>query len=138
MPGGGIGGGGAGFDFDFSAVIQAALVGFVFLAAAAAALRRAASRYFVVDAAGFAAAYEDHHHIAPAYAMPPQGDQQQPQQPPSPQGQLQAAAPELGPCAQCGAAGTKKCSGCKRMRYWCVPPSLPCPRPSPSLFLRMA
>ncbi|KAF7001215.1 hypothetical protein CFC21_105251 [Triticum aestivum] len=119
MPGGGIG---AGLDFDFPAVIQAALVGFVLLAAAAAAaLRRAASRYFLVDAAGFAAAYEDHHHHHPAYAMPPQGDQATtppppPQPPSSPLGQ-QAAAPELGPCAHCGAAGTKKCSGCKRMRY---------------------
>ena len=54
MPGGGIG---AGLDFDLPAVIQAALVGFVLLAAAAAALRRAASRYFLVDAAGFGVAF---------------------------------------------------------------------------------
>ncbi|KAE8786849.1 Ubiquitin carboxyl-terminal hydrolase 19 [Hordeum vulgare] len=49
--------------------------------------------------------------------MPLQGDQQPPPSSPRPEGQLQAAPPELGPCAQCGAAGTKKCSGCKRMRY---------------------
>uniref|UniRef100_A0ACD5ZF94 Uncharacterized protein n=1 Tax=Avena sativa TaxID=4498 RepID=A0ACD5ZF94_AVESA len=118
MPGpglvGGTGGAG-GLGLDFTAVIQAALVGLFVFAVVVSAVRRAASRYFVVDASGFAAAYEDHHlHDHPEYAMPPQeeGSQQrtQPQQPVSPG---QAA----GPCAECGVAGTKKCSGCKRMRY---------------------
>uniref|UniRef100_A0ACD5UIM0 Uncharacterized protein n=1 Tax=Avena sativa TaxID=4498 RepID=A0ACD5UIM0_AVESA len=113
MPGPGLGGGtGAeGLGLDFYPVIQAALVGFLLFTLVVTAVRRAASRYFVVDASGFAAAYEDHHlHDHPEYAMPPQEGSQQQQQPVSP-GQA------TGPCAQCGVAGTKKCSGCKRMRY---------------------
>ncbi|CAM0909054.1 unnamed protein product [Alopecurus aequalis] len=101
-----------GVGIDFAAVIQAALVGCVIFAAAVAAVRRAASRYFVVDAAGFAAAYDDH----PDYAMPPQE-----RPPPTPQQQAPVSATglplDVAPCAQCGGAGTKKCSGCKRMRY---------------------
>jgi hypothetical protein len=102
LGGGGAAGGGLGLDL--SAVIQAALVGLVLFSAAVVAVRRAASRYFVVDAAGFAASYDDHHHSSAPYTMPSQGNQQ-----------------EQGPCAECGGVSSKKCSGCKRVRYWCVP-----------------
>jgi ubiquitin carboxyl-terminal hydrolase 36/42 len=131
MPGGGSDGTGAGGalgGLDFSAVIQAALVGLVLFAAAVTAVRRAASRYFVVDASGFAAAYDDHHHHHlghPEYAMPPQEGSSR-QLPLPPRQPRQAVSPgqeaELGPCAQCGGTSTKKCSRCKRVRYWCVPP----------------
>ncbi|TVU08388.1 hypothetical protein EJB05_41792 [Eragrostis curvula] len=97
------GGGGAGLGLDLSAVIQAAVVGLVLFSAAVVAVRRAASRYFVVDAAGFAASYDDHHHhshshSSDAYPMPTQGNQQE-------------------ACAECGGVSSKKCSGCKRVRY---------------------
>jgi len=85
-------------------VIQAAVVGLVLFSAAVVAVRRAASRYFVVDAAGFAASYDDHHHD-------PMGN---------PQEQGAAAADLMGPCAACGGVASKKCSRCKRVRYWCV------------------
>ena len=61
-------------------------------------LRRAASRYFIVDTTGFAA----------AYAMPPQGDQQQP---PSLQGPSQQVGAKLGPCIECSATGTRSALG---------------------------
>ena len=108
MLGGGAGGGGAGLGLDLSAVIQAAVVGLVLFSAAVVAVRRAASRYFVVDAAGFAASYDDHHHSSPHYPMG------------NPQEQGTAAADLTGPCAACGGVASKKCSRCKRVRYWCV------------------
>ncbi|KAF0902783.1 hypothetical protein E2562_019112 [Oryza meyeriana var. granulata] len=117
MLGGGGGGGGAtGLGLDLSAVIQAAVVGLVLFSAAVVAVRRAASRYFVVDAAGFAASYDDrHHHHHPAYnSMQPRGEQQQQQG--AAQG-AQAASGGGEPCAACGYFATKKCSGCKRVRY---------------------
>ncbi|KQK16875.1 hypothetical protein BRADI_1g31187v3 [Brachypodium distachyon] len=124
MPGGVGGGEGSGGGIDFAALIQAAVVGFVLFTAAVAAVRRAASRYFVVDAAGFASAYDDHHSSsgALAYPMPPQENHHhQQQQQPMAQGQGQAAAGggggETAPCAECGRASIKRCSGCKRMRY---------------------
>jgi ubiquitin carboxyl-terminal hydrolase 36/42 len=120
MLGGGAGGGGAGagLGLDLSAVIQAAVVGLVLFSAAVVAVRRAASRYFVVDAAGFAASYDDHHHSSPASPMSSKGNLPE---------QGAAAADLTGPCAACGVVTSKKCSGCKRVRYWCVrlsPPSI--------------
>ena len=112
--GGGGGGGGAGLGLDFSAVIQAAVVGLVLFSAAVVAVRRAASRYFVVDAAGFAASYDDHHHhhhSPPAYPMSPKGSQLE---------RGPAGGEASGPCAACGVVTSKKCSRCKRVRYWCV------------------
>ncbi|XP_062229439.1 ubiquitin carboxyl-terminal hydrolase 19-like [Phragmites australis] len=107
LGGSGGGGGGAGLGLDLSAVIQAAVLGLVLFSAAVVAIRRAASRYFVVDAAGFAASYDDHHHhSSAAYPMPSQGKQE-----PGPAGE------EAGPCAKCGGVSSKKCSGCKRVRY---------------------
>lgn len=113
--GSGGGGGGAGLGIDLSAVIQAAVVGLVLFSAAVVAVRRAASRYFVVDAAGFAASYEDHHHhdSSPEYPMSPRGDQRK-------QGPAAGEVAGPGPCAACGGVTTKKCSRCKRVRYWCV------------------
>lgn len=108
LGGGGAGGGGAGLGFDLSAVIQAAVVGLVLFSAAVIAVRRAASRYFVVDAAGFAASYDDHHsHSSGAYPMVNQQEQ----------GPASGAA---APCAECGGVSSKTCTGCKRLRYWCV------------------
>ncbi|KAL6603727.1 hypothetical protein ACP70R_044088 [Stipagrostis hirtigluma subsp. patula] len=109
--GGGFGGGGgAGLGLDLSSVIKAAVFGIVLFSAAVVAVRRAASLYFVVDAAGFAASYDDHHHhhhSSAAYPMSSsQGNQQE-----------GPAAGEAGPCAACGGATSKKCSGCKRVRY---------------------
>lgn len=103
--GGGGGGGRAGLGLDLSAVIQAAVAGLVLFSAAVFAVRRAASRYFVVDAAGFAASYDDHHHTSHAYPMSPKGSQ----------GPAAGEVPE--PCAACGGVASKKCSGCKRVRY---------------------
>lgn len=110
MLGGGAGGGGAGagLGLDLSAVIQAAVVGLVLFSAAVVAVRRAASRYFVVDAAGFAASYDDHHHSSPASPMSSKGNLPE---------QGAAAADLTGPCAACGVVTSKKCSGCKRVRY---------------------
>lgn len=116
--GGGGGGGSAGLGLDLSAVIQAAVVGLVLFSAAVVAVRRAASRYFVVDAAGFAASYDDHHDSSPDYPMSPRGSQRE-------QGSAggEVAGPE--PCAACGGVTSKKCSRCKRVRYWCVSPHPP-------------
>ncbi|KAG8075095.1 hypothetical protein GUJ93_ZPchr0006g41480 [Zizania palustris] len=99
-------GGGASLGLDLSAVIQAAVVGLVLFSAAFMAVRRAASRYFVVDAAGFAASYDDHQDDR----MPPRGEQQ-------PTARAQATSAGPAPCAACGDITTKKCSGCKRVRY---------------------
>jgi ubiquitin carboxyl-terminal hydrolase 36/42 len=108
---GGSAGGGGSLGLDLSAVIQAAVVGLVLFSAAVIAVRRAASHYFDVDAAGFATSYDDHHSHSPAaYTMPSQGSQQ-----------------EQWPCAECGGVTSKKCSGCKRVRYWCVSFHPPCP-----------
>lgn len=124
LGGGGGGGGGAGLGLDLSAVIQAAFVGLVLFSAAVVAVRRAASRYFVVDAAGFAASYDDHHHhhhSLPDYPMSPKGRRQE-------EGPAAGEVSGSGPCAACGVVTSKKCSRCKRVRYWCVSSSfLPCP-----------
>jgi hypothetical protein len=120
---GGGGGGGAGLGLDLSAVIQAAVVGLVLFSAAVVAVRRAASRYFVVDAAGFTASYDDHHHhhSSPDYPMLPKGSRRE-------EGLAAGEVSGSGPCAACGGVTTKKCSRCKRVRYWCVYSSfLPCP-----------
>ncbi|KAL5225059.1 hypothetical protein ABZP36_011698 [Zizania latifolia] len=108
MLGGGGVGGGAGLGLDLSSVIQAAVVGLVLFSAAVIAVRRAASRYFVVDAAGFTS-YDDHHHHHHD-PMPPRGKQQ-------PTAREQASSTGPAPCAACGDITTKKCSGCKRVRY---------------------
>jgi hypothetical protein len=86
-------------------------------------VRRAASRYFVVDAAGFTASYDDHHHhhSSPDYPMLPKGSRRE-------EGLAAGEVSGSGPCAACGGVTTKKCSRCKRVRYWCVYSSfLPCP-----------
>lgn len=119
LGGGGGGGGAGGLGLDLSAVIQAAVVGLVLFSAAVVAVRRAASRYFVVDAAGFAASsYDDHHHHHHHLVMTPRGEEQQRQQGGGAAQGAQAAASGGGePCAACGYIATKKCSGCKRVRY---------------------
>ncbi|KAG8095071.1 hypothetical protein GUJ93_ZPchr0012g21088 [Zizania palustris] len=109
MLGGGSVGGVASLDLDLLSVIQAAVVGLVLFSAAVIAVRRAASQYFVVDAAGFTASYDDHHHHHDD-PMPPLGKQQHTMR-------EQASSTDPAPCAACGDITTKKCSGCKRVRY---------------------
>ncbi|XP_073002168.1 ubiquitin carboxyl-terminal hydrolase 18-like [Typha latifolia] len=92
---------GAAIDaLDLSALLQLVVVALLLLSAALLVVKRAASRYFDVDtsfeaAAGAGAGYEEFRR-----PMSIGGDDG-----------------SAGVCASCGHSGTKKCSGCKRVRY---------------------
>lgn len=85
---------------DLPALLQLALLALLLLSVAVVVVRRAASRYFVVDAS-----FED---------PPAAADLETPRRVMSIGGGCGD-----GDCAACGSPGsTKKCSSCKRVRYW--------------------
>ncbi|CAL9188898.1 unnamed protein product [Musa hybrid cultivar] len=88
---------------DLSAVLQFAFALLLTLSGALLVVKRAASRYFVVDASFEAGSsgYEPRRSMSIG-----NGD-----------AGGEGAAPAGGACATCGKPGSKKCSGCKRVRY---------------------
>ncbi|CAL9063189.1 unnamed protein product [Musa banksii] len=90
-------------ELDLSAVLQFAFALLLTLSGALLVVKRAASRYFVVDASFEAGSsgYEPRRSMSIG-----SGD-----------AGGEGAAPAGGACATCGKPGSKKCSGCKRVRY---------------------